>query len=154
MVEVNMQQIASGVSVAERLAEKLKGSDFGQLMDEDALGKIAKDAIERAFFQDRPSEDRYSNVRRAPLIVQIATEQFTDEIKKLMKPIVEEIAKSQEFQDALVKAAILQIPQAVQNLSYGMVATAFQNSAHDSNDVLANALGLKLQAMRNSGKFG
>jgi hypothetical protein len=149
-----MEQIANTTSVADRLAEKLKGSDFGQLMDEDALAKIAKDAIERAFFQERPSEDRYNNVRRVPLIVEMAVQQFKTEIEAQMTPIVAEIAKSQEFHEALSKAAILQMPSAIQSLAYRMVSETFQNSAHESADALAAALGAKLQTMRNSGRFG
>ena len=76
------------------------------------------------------------------------------EIEAQMTPIVAEIAKSQEFHEALSKAAILQMPSAIQSLAYRMVGETFQNSAHESADALAVALGAKLQTMRNSGRFG
>ena len=58
-----MNQIGNDTSVAEKLAQKLRTDALGSLIDEEALDKIAAQAIERAFFADRPAQN-YSGTPR------------------------------------------------------------------------------------------
>lgn len=145
------QQISNAGSVADKLADKLRQSDFGDLMDDESLNRIAKDAIERAFFQ--PREGGYGVERKPPLLVEMAQTQFKEAVTEGLKPIIDEITKSDEFLDALIKATILAIPSAVQSLSYSIVTTGFQQSQGNAYDALTMAVTTKLREIRDAGGF-
>lgn len=145
------QQITSQTSVADRLAEKLRASDFGELMDEDALTAIARDAIDRAFFQPRRKGDGFHRSELPPLVVELAQKSFEAAIGERAKVLVDEIVKSDAFIEAITTAAILAIPGAIQGMSYSIVTSGLEQARGHSVDVLKQSLAERLREMRTTG---
>ena len=81
---------SENMTLAERLAQKIKASPLGELLDEDDLGEICKRAIEEAFFKPREERDRYNSVTR--LEPRILAEARTAS-KEAMAPIFTAAAK-------------------------------------------------------------
>ncbi len=133
-----MTAAISQMTVADKLAEKIKNSELGALIDADDLDRIATAAIHKAFFEPRVNPDRYASGQMSPLIVEMATAQFRDIIKERLKPTVEALVASEEFTAMVLQAVSLNIPQAArecaQAVMYGAVTIAtdeFNNSLPD-----------------------
>jgi len=79
--------MAQNISIVDRVVERIKTSPVGDLITDEDLYDIVKDAIERAFFTDRYVKDSaYSPERRLPpLIVDAVKESLSEQVAKHVK---------------------------------------------------------------------
>lgn len=126
------------ISIADRLALKLRESEFGSLLDEADLTVIAKDAIDRAFFKNRQSGG-YNSQPLPPLIVDMAREAFTKAMNDRAKALVDEMVKDEAFANAIRAAAIACIPDMLMNHGRAVTSQAALDGSRIALDmVMAN----------------
>lgn len=124
---------SENMTLAERLAQKLKSSSMGELLDEDDLGEICKRAIEEAFFKPHEVRDSYNRVeRREPLILGEARAIFRASMTPLIQKAAEDLVADPQFKALLLETAIAQIPQAMLEAGRGMITTAAMTGANDA----------------------
>ena len=115
---------SENMTMAERLAQKLKTSPMGELLDEDDLARVCKDAIQRAFFEKRTVKDGYHERTLEPAIVEMARDLFKDAMMPVVEAGVKEMAESDEFRRAIMEVAIAAIPDLMMNLGRRAVSEA------------------------------
>lgn len=146
-------QISDQTTVAAKLAAKLENSDMGVFLDEEDVDALAREAIKKAFFQERTEGSQYNRVLREPLIVEMASDKFREAIRKAAEPLAEEIVKSEAFGEALTKAVLSQIPQVAEGMAYNLVTSGLRQSVEMSYEGLGQALRDKLSRMRERGEL-
>lgn len=119
-----MSSNSENMSMAERLAQKLKTSPMGELLDEDDLARVCKDAIKRAFFEKRTVRDGYHERTLEPAIVEMARDLFKEAMKPVVEAGVKEMAASEEFRRAIMEVAIAAIPDLMMNIGRRAVSEA------------------------------
>lgn len=139
-----MSSNSEKMTVAERLAQRIKESELGALLDEDSVTEIAQQAIREAFFKDRPGTDRYSNARIPPLIVELATQTFKEQITKAIAPVVEALAKDEAFNMLIRESIIKTIPEAAERVATHISSNAMSNSYGAIMTRLQQTIGDKL----------
>lgn len=136
-VDLNNLTNSSQMTLAERLAIKIKGSPMGELLDEDDLAGICKDAIERAFFQNRVVKDgSFSTRTLEPLVVEEARDTFKAAMKPLIEAAAAELVASPEFRAALIQAAVACLPDMLMNSARSLAAeTAYKGATQAIEEV-------------------
>lgn len=108
---------SENMNLSERLAQKIKASPLGELLDEDDLGEICKRAIEEAFFKPREERDRYNSVARfEPLIIEEARKAYREAMVPIFQTAAKELAETPAFRELLAQAAIGLIPDMMMNV--------------------------------------
>lgn len=69
-------------SIVDRVVERIKKQPLGDLITEDDLHDIVKEAIPRAFFADRVTRDGYGREGRQPPVI-------VETMKEMLRPAVE-----------------------------------------------------------------
>lgn len=107
---------SENMTLAERLAQKIKASPLGELLDEDDLGEICKRAIEEAFFKPREERDRYNSVTRLePRILAEARTASKEAMAPIFTAAAKDLAENPAFRELLAQAAIGLIPDMMMN---------------------------------------
>lgn len=133
------------MTTAEKLAQKIKESPLGTFIDEDELADIAKDALQLAFFKPRSdNSDRWHTKTLPPLVVEMATEAFREQIKESIKPVVDMLVDDAEFRKLLLDATMAAIPETTRNIVYGIIQNAQVRTTTDIMGALNNSIGRKL----------
>lgn len=140
----------SNMNMADRLAAKIKNSELGALIGEEDIYDLAKQAIERAFFQERENPDRYNSKRLPPLVVEMATEQFKEVLREKIRPVVDEIVRNAAFTQMVLEAVALNIPKAAesaaQQIMYGAVQTGTDQYNRDLPEQLRRVVEAALRS--------
>jgi len=115
------------ISVADRLAERLKTSDLGSLLGEDDVLALAQEAIRKAFFEPAKRADNYGRAleSEAP-IVTMAREAFKPHLETMVQGAVAKMVDTPELRAALADAVAASLPAillqgAVQFVEQGMM---------------------------------
>lgn len=101
-----MTSNSANMNISERLAQRVKESELGALIDEDDLGALCRQAIERAFFEERVDPGSYVNRKLPPLILEIAEEAFKDKIEARVEELVAELTKTEAFRKVVIEAMV------------------------------------------------
>ena len=103
---------SANMTMAERLAQKLKTSPMGELLDEDQLGEICARAINEAFFKERRETDSYGREtgRIEPEVVRMARDQFKAAMQPKVDEAVNELVTLPEFRQAIMETALALLP--------------------------------------------
>lgn len=98
----------------DRLAEKLKNDTLGAFFSEEDLLPIAKKAIEKAFFEytDGP---RYDSPKIPPLIVKLAQEHLSAEIKAYVTKMFDKLMDDEKFQNKMGELMVSSLGNALVN---------------------------------------
>ena len=139
-----MTSNSANMTVADRLAQRLKESDMGSLMDEDSVIEIAREAIRKAFFEERIVRDGYSDRRVEPLAVSTARTTFEAAMKEAIKPVVDELIANDDFKIMIRRAVIDSIPEAAKQIGYGLVAQSVDSSTQIIMQRLQATVGTRL----------
>lgn len=136
------------MTLAEKLAQKLKTSAMGEFLDEDALGDICKRALELAFFKPRETRGRYGDLlgKRDSEVVEMARDLFREEMKPKIAEAVREIAETDEFRQALHEVALASIP--------AMLLDAGRQAVTAAALATANTAILRIQEAARDGSLG
>ena len=137
---------SANMTPEEKLAQKLKTDNIGSLMDDDMLSDLSKKAIELAFFQPRVVKgcSSWDDEKLPPLIVTLATEAFKDKIKSVATPIIEELAKTDEFKQLLGQAILTQIPLVARQHAVEATSTALMGYTEALMNQLQRTIGDRL----------
>lgn len=127
-------------TVADKLAERIKSSELGALIDGEDLDRIARDAIERAFFQQRYTGNSYNRQELPPLLVEMAQEQFRATIAERLKPVIDDLLKNDQFTTMLLQAISANIPLAARDCAQSIMYGAVQIATDQFNNQLPDAL--------------
>lgn len=133
----------TNITLADKLADKIKNSEIGTFMTEDDLLPLARDAIHKAFFEpeDVRSSHGYSTGVRKSKLVQLAEDEFKDAIKLEVKKIVDEMVKQPEFKTAIAETIAISIPAILTE----SVQTYFHASMINIKDDAVRALVMKMK---------
>lgn len=123
---------SENMTLAERLAQKLKASPMGELLDEDDLGELCKRAIEDAFFKPRVVKDGYRVETLEPAILSEARGLFKAAMEPLIKKAAEDLAEKPEFRDLLAQAAIAVLPDMMLNFARTTISEASMRGANEA----------------------
>lgn len=94
----------TNINLVAVLADRIKASELGQLVKEDDLYEITKQAIEKAFFEDRiVPKDQWSTKKLPPLIVEITVEHIRNDVHLIAK---DWFARQPEEWNAKVRDAV------------------------------------------------
>lgn len=132
------------MTVAERLAQRLKNSEMGTLMDEDTITALSQDAIKLAFFQPREVSEGYNRKTLPPLVAEYAIAAFKEHMKKAIEPVVDTLVSSDDFKIMVRDAIINIIPEATKEIAYGIVNRAVTDSSTIITTRLQSTIGAKL----------
>lgn len=110
---------ANSMTLVDRLALRIKESELGAFITEDELIELGSEAIKKAFFEPQRTQGRYPSdvVVRDPMIVEMARNTFQTLMSQRVAVLVESLANTPEFQQAIQEVAIASIPDLV--LNYG-----------------------------------
>lgn len=110
---------SNSMTLVDRVAERIKNSEVGVFITEDELTEIGRDAIQKAFFNNRVGRnDGYGRVEPTePLVVELARQSFRPVFEKRVTEIVEHMTNQPEFQQALQEVAVALLPDLL--LNYG-----------------------------------
>lgn len=141
-----MSDNASKMTIQERLAQRVKESPIGMLIEEDDLTEMAARALTEAFFSDNVVKDRYGHVERRTeaAAITIAREVFTDVMKQRITKIVDDLTKTPAFNEAfgaaLSKAMVDILPAVMAGHARQIVVNAVVKSAEHSSHELHETL--------------
>jgi hypothetical protein len=135
---------SANMTTAERLAQKIKDSPLGALLDEDDLTTIAADAIKKAFFQSYEVKEGYNTVMRQPRVIDMVKEAFHDQVSVKMQPAIDALATDEEFAKIVHAAVMAQIPIVAEKLATGMISRAMIQTTLNISNALSYSLGQKL----------
>lgn len=139
-----MSSNSANMNIAERLAQRIKESELGALIDEDSLSEIAKKALEEAFFKPR-HEGGYSNGKTLPpLIVEQAGEAFKTAIADAIKPLVATLIADPKFNKLILDAVMASIPEQAKAIGYGIASQGSMMATTQTLDYLRGTLGSRL----------
>ena len=141
-----MTSNSANMTVAEKLAQRLKESDLGALLSMEDVDQLASEAIKAAFFTERADPNRYNSNRLPPLIVELAHNAFRDEMQARAKLVLDKLMLDADFVNALAESAQAAVPAIMNDaVRYGLqsqIATIMQSNveamAHNVAQVIRN----------------
>lgn len=143
-----MVEAIAHTSIADKLAQRIKDSELGTFIDGDDLDNLARQAIVKAFFEDRTTHDGYRRLSLPPLVVEMATEQFKTAINARLKPVIDALVQDSGFAEMLLSAVSANIPKAAQDcaqsIMYGAISAATDQFNHNMPEKLRDAVTLAL----------
>jgi len=81
-----MTKEMTNASIANRLAEKIKNSPFGELIDDEDMYDLVKTALFEAFFTPSKKTGEYGRITETPpLVVEVAREVLAEEMRAYTK---------------------------------------------------------------------
>lgn len=140
--KVKQMSNSEKMTMEERLAQRLKESELGMLIDEDGLTDLIKAAIQKAFFE--PQGAGYDRDRKPALLVQMAEAQFREDMKKHVSKVLAVVLASDEARNLIVQYAITALPrllaESVMSSGYSVVTNANQQTEQKLRAVMSNLL--------------
>lgn len=131
---------ASKMTVSERLAQRIKQSELGTLLDEDDVTDIARTAIERAFFETQKRTDGYRTFESPPAIVEMAQACFKPIMEEMARKVVTRLANGEDFRNQLAMHVMQVLPAVLSGQARQILNQSFAQSAQHSTAVLEEAL--------------
>lgn len=77
--------MTTNITVVDRVVERLKAQPIGDLITEEDLHDIVKEAIPKVFFQNRKKNDGYRTTEIPPLMYEIIEEVLKDPARDAVK---------------------------------------------------------------------
>lgn len=136
---------SQNMNVSERLAQKLKESELGALLDEDALTTIAQDAIKKAFFEPRTHGLSYNPTQSPPIVVELATESFKTAIDEAIKPVVAKLIEDETFNKMILDAIMATVAAKAMQIADHTVNQSAMRAHEFSMTHLRHTLGQQLK---------
>ncbi len=133
----------TNIDMVAIVCERLKTSPIGDLLSEDDLREITKQALQKVFFQEQIIHDQYhrETSRRPPLINEVVREVMREEVKKATQvwfaENAEQIALQWKavFESGISKAA-QEILDSQMRLQIGVVLKPFIESMNQERQKL------------------
>lgn len=91
--------MSTNMTIADRLAERLKNDSLGTLIGEDDLLDICKQAINNAFFVGTPSS--YNNQGTPPVVVAMAEKAMKEKVRQYVDDNFEKIINDEKFSEVM-----------------------------------------------------
>lgn len=123
------------MTLEEKLAQKLKSSSLGELLDEDNLTEICEKAIRKAFLDGYFIEGQYRKEPVEAILVTVARDTFREIFNKQVQELCINIAKDPKFQQILMEAAIHCLPSAMGQYSNYMAIETMNNARSQSVEI-------------------
>lgn len=131
-------------TVTDRIAEKLKSTEFGAWFGEDDLLVLTRDAVNKAFFTNRPNLNKrhYQDPDLPPLIVEYAQQHVAGKINALVKEQVAAYVKENPdvVNEAISKAVAVGIDKIILRVVVDVITGGAQDFAYKMQENITNAI--------------
>lgn len=103
-------------NLVQRLADRLRSGDLGDLLTDDDLKQVCAQAIERAFFAQREIKDGWTTKEAPPLIVEVVRDALQETVRQEVRDWMATHAdKLADYWKQVLDQGLLQYVEAEQN---------------------------------------
>lgn len=134
--------MSTNMTIADRLAERLKNDALGTLISEEDLHDICKQALNKAFFTGTPAG--YNTPATHPEVVVLAKDAMTAKVKKYVDDNFEKIINDEKFSKVMGQLMISSLGGVLMDNLQQSWQKQFFKDIHDNSNLIANIIRQKL----------